>query len=63
MLMDNHGSHCTPEFIALANQNHIHPYPLMPPLTHCIQPLDVGVSKPYELWRDVAFRDALVEFI
>ena len=26
MLMDNDGSHCTPEFIALANINHIRPY-------------------------------------
>ena len=36
MLIDNHGSHCTPEFIAFANDNHIRPYPL---IAHCMQPL------------------------
>ena len=28
LLMDNHGSHVTPEFVLLANENHIRPYPL-----------------------------------
>lgn len=42
MLMDNHGSHITPEFVALANQNRIRPYPLIAYLTHCMQLLDVG---------------------
>lgn len=32
----------TPKFIALANENHIHPYSLIPHLTHCMQTLDVG---------------------
>jgi hypothetical protein len=36
MLMDNHGSYCTPEFITLANENHIRPFPLIPHLTHCM---------------------------
>ena len=38
MFLDNHGSHCTPEFIALANINHIRPS-LIPHLTHCMQRL------------------------
>ena len=62
MLMDNHGSHCTPEFIALANINHIRPYLLIPHLTHCMQPLDVGVFQPYKHWHDMAIQDALLEF-
>jgi hypothetical protein len=41
--MDNHGSYTTPKFIQLANNNYILPYPLLPHLTHCIQPLDIGV--------------------
>ena len=36
LLMDNHGRNITPEFVALANKNHIRPYPLIPHLTHSI---------------------------
>ena len=56
MLMDNHGSHCTPEFINLANDHHIRPYPLIPHLTHCMQPLDVGIFQPYKHWHDKAIQ-------
>ena len=59
LLMDNHGSHETGEFLKLANDNHILPYPLIPHLTHCMQPLDVGVFQPYKHWHEVAMRDAL----
>ena len=38
----------TPEFNKLANENWIRPYPLIPHLTHCMQPLDVGVFQPYK---------------
>lgn len=62
MLMDNHGSHCTPQFIDFANKNHIWPYHLIPHLTHCMQPLDVGIFQPYKHWHDVAIQDALLEF-
>jgi hypothetical protein len=59
LLMDNHGSHETPEFINLANDNYILPYPLLPHMTHCMQPLDVGVFQPYKHWHDEAIKDAL----
>ena len=62
MLMDNHGSHCTPQFILLANKNHIRPYPLIPHLTHCMQPLDVGIFQPYKHWHDVAIQESFAEF-
>ena len=48
LLMNNHGSHETAEFVKLANENHILSYPLIPYLTHCMQPLDVGVFQPYK---------------
>jgi hypothetical protein len=48
MLMNNHESHITSEFIALANENHIRPFSLIPHLTHCMQPLDVEVFQPYK---------------
>ncbi len=59
MLMDNHESHMTPEFIALTNDNHISPLPLIPHLTHCMQPLDVNIFKPYKHWHDVAIQEAV----
>ena len=62
MLMDHHGSHVTPEFIKLANENRIRPYPLIPHLTHCMQPLAVGMFQPYKHWHAVAIRDAIAEF-
>lgn len=34
LLMDNHGSHMTPEFSLLANENHIRPFTFIPHLTH-----------------------------
>ena len=43
LLMDNHSSHVTPEFVLLARENHIRPYPLIQHLTDCMQQLDVGV--------------------
>ena len=59
LLMDNYGSHETSEFVKLANDNHILLYPLIAHLTHCMQPLDVGIFQPYKHWHDVAIQDAL----
>ncbi|EKD12102.1 hypothetical protein MBM_09739 [Drepanopeziza brunnea f. sp. 'multigermtubi' MB_m1] len=61
MLMDNHASHRTPEFINLANKNHILPYPLIPYLTHCMQPLDVRIFQPYKHYYDLAIKAALTQ--
>ena len=54
-------SYCTPEFIKLANENHIRPLPLIPHLTHCMQPLDVGVFQPYKHWHDKVIQDILAK--
>ena len=54
LLMDNHGSHRTPQFILLARWNNIIPYSFPAHLTHCIQPLDVGVFQPYKHWHNKA---------
>lgn len=43
ILMDNHSSYITPEFALLANKYHIRPFTFIPHLTHCMQPLDVGI--------------------
>jgi hypothetical protein len=43
LLMDNHGSHRTPEFINLAVQHNIVPFSFPAHLTHCMQPCDIGI--------------------
>jgi hypothetical protein len=50
-----------PAFIRLANNNHILPFPLLPHLTHCMQPLHVGVFHPYKYWHDKAIKAALAK--
>lgn len=62
MLMDNHGSHITPKFIQLANKNHIRPYLFIPHLTHCMQPLNVGIFQLYKHWHNEAIQDLFMEF-
>ena len=59
LLMDNHGSHTTPEFSLLANENRIRPFPFIPHLTHCMQPLDVGVFQPYKHWHCKAIEEVV----
>ena len=62
LLMDNHGSHITPEFALLADKYHIRPFTFIPHLTHCMQPLDVGIFQHYKHYHDVAIQNAMVEF-
>ncbi|RFU25356.1 hypothetical protein B7463_g10984, partial [Scytalidium lignicola] len=56
LLMDNHTSHTTPEFVELARENHVVPFPFPSHLTHCMQPLDVGVFQPYKHWHNKAIQ-------
>ncbi|CRL31135.1 transcriptional regulator family: Centromere protein B, DNA-binding region [Penicillium roqueforti] len=48
VLMDNHGSHRTKEFIEFANENRIILYCFMPHTTHLSQPLD---SAPFQTYK------------
>ena len=59
LLMDNHGTHVTPEFALLANKYKIRPFPLLPHLTHVMQPLDVGVFQPYKHFHDKYVQKAI----
>ena len=54
LLMDNHGSHLTPQFVLLARANNIVPFTFPAHLTHCMQPLDVGVFQSYKHWHNKA---------
>jgi hypothetical protein len=59
LLMDNHGSHLTPQFILLARANNIVPFTFPAHLTHCMQPLDVGVFQSYKHWHSKAIQCAI----
>jgi hypothetical protein len=59
LLMDNHGSHITPEFIDLATRHNIVPFSFPAHLTHCMQPCDVGIFQSYKHWHSKAIQYAL----
>jgi hypothetical protein len=59
LLMDNHNSHITPEFILLANRNNVIPFSFPAHLTHCMQPCDVGVFQAMKHWHTRAIQCAL----
>ena len=48
LLMDNHTSHQTHEFLVYAREKGILLYYLPPHATHFLQPLDVVVFQPYK---------------
>jgi hypothetical protein len=58
-LMDSHTSHTNPEFVLQAAKMNIHLYPFPSHLTHCMQPLDVTVFRPYKHWHKKAVQHAM----
>lgn len=54
LLLDNHVSHATAEFLYYARERGIIPYYLPPHTTHFLQPLDVVVFQPYKHWHSEA---------
>lgn len=48
LIIDNHGSHCTKEFINYCDNNLIIPFGLPSHATAVLQPLDVVVFQPYK---------------
>jgi hypothetical protein len=61
LLMDNHGTHETLEFVKLANSNNILPYPLVPHSSHFMQPCDVGLFRPYKHWQNIKLLEAVAQ--
>ena len=59
LLMDNHNSHVTAKFIALATQNNIIPFTFPAHLTYCMQPCDVGIFQTIKYWHTKAIQSAL----
>ena len=59
LLMNNHESHETDEFLQLTNDNYISSYFLISHFTHYMQSLNVDVFQSYKHWHEVAMQDAL----
>lgn len=59
LLMDNHGSHRTPQFILLAHRHHIILFSFPAHMSHCMQPLDVGCFQAEKHWHAKAISYAL----
>jgi hypothetical protein len=59
LLMDNHSSHRTPEFILLADEYNIILFSFPAHMSHCMQPLDVGCFQTEKHWHAKAIEYAL----
>jgi len=54
LFMDNHGSHCTIEFVDYADEHGIELFSFPPHMTHLMQPLDVVIFQPYKHYHSEA---------
>jgi hypothetical protein len=61
MLMNNHDSHLTSEFISLTNDHHIRSFSLISHLTHCMQSLDVRIFQSYKKWHDTTIKEVVAK--
>jgi hypothetical protein len=59
LLLDGHASHECPEFVLKAEENNIALFRFPSHLTHILQPLDVGVFRPWKHWHKQAILNAL----
>ena len=59
VLLDGHITHCQDDFIIKCHENHIVPYQFSSHLTHVLQPLDVGVFRPWKHYHNMAIYDTL----
>jgi len=59
LLLDGHVTHENPDFVILAHENHIKPFEYPSHLTHVLQPLDVGVFRPWKHYHNKAIQHAL----
>jgi DDE superfamily endonuclease len=59
LLLDGHITHENEDFIILAHENHIKPFEYPSHLTHILQPLDVGVFRPWKHYHNQAIHHAL----
>ena len=66
LLLDNHTTHTTKQFVDYCDRRCIIPFALPPHSTHLLQPLDLVVFGPYKHWHrqavDAATRKGCVKF-
>jgi hypothetical protein len=63
LLMNQHDSHCTSEFVRLANDHHIRSFSFIFHLTHCMQSWNVDIFHLYKKHHDNVIKKALTNFI
>ena len=56
LIMDNFGAHCNPDVIDVAPANHVYIVLLPAHSSHLLQPLDVGIMKPFKDHKETAQR-------
>lgn len=59
LLLDGHESHQSLKFKAKAAENHVKLFWFPSHLTHALQPLDVGVFRPWKHWHMIAVQRAI----
>lgn len=59
LLLDGYITHCKDDFIIKCHENHIVPFQFPSHLTHVLQPLDVGVFRPWKHYHNKAIHYAL----
>lgn len=59
LLLDGHITHRQPDFVIKCHENHIVPIEFPSHLTHVLQPLDVGVFRPWKHYHNKAIHHAL----
>lgn len=59
LLLDSHESHVFPPFQLKCAENHIHLFYYPSNLTHALQPLDVGIFRPWKHYHNLAIQAAL----
>ena len=59
LLLDGHITHENPDFVILAHENHIKPFEYPSHLTHVLQPLDVGVFRPWKHYHNKAIQKSI----
>ena len=59
LLLDGHITHCKEDFVIHCHENHIVPFQFPSHLTHVLQPLDVGVFRPWKHYHNKAIHRAL----
>jgi hypothetical protein len=59
LLLDSHITHENPDFVILAHENNIKPIEYPSYLTHVLQPLDVGIFRPWKYYHNQAIHHAL----